>query len=65
MSKPVVKYHKDSLVFNGIGQRAGLSVPRGAHPKLPNAQILNTSAVQEYDVDSGRLETLNTVYIPE
>lgn len=66
MNKPTVKYKQGSLVFNGLNKSAILFPIN--HPDTENVSNQNpvwTSWVRAYDEASGRLETLNTIYIPE
>lgn len=63
MDKPVVRY---SHLFHvpEIGGRAAL-VPID-HPRTHlNGQCAYTSCVDFYDEATGRLETINTTYLPE
>lgn len=58
--KPIVHYIAGSLVFIGLDCVAWLHAVD--HPRLGNCEDTRTSRVVSYDADTGRLETLNTVY---
>lgn len=66
MSKPTVHYQ--TLLFVKVGSFA-LLYPVD-HPnhlpehKVSNNQEVTTSKVLSYDDQTGRIETLNTIYVP-
>jgi len=59
--KPTVRYEK--LYAAVVGHRGSL-IPVD-HPRGHlNGDWVNTSRVLSYDEETGRIETLNTVYVP-
>lgn len=60
--KPLVEYIGKAHI---VGGRAWLVIANDGHPNLPRGSEVTTSAVLDWDADSGRIETKNTVYIPE
>lgn len=65
--KKVVRYIEDSLhLFGGVGYPAALKPinhPDSEH--VSNTTYVLTSLVVAYDSESGQVETLNTMYVPE
>lgn len=63
MTKPIVRY-VELVEEPEIGGQAVL-VPAD-HPRSElNWKDVWTSRVESYDQDTGRIETLNTIYLPE
>ena len=66
MAKPTVKYKPGSLVFNGLNKSAILfPINHPDSENVSNTSPVWTSLVVGHDASSGRLETENTIYIPE
>ena len=65
MNKPTVRYKKDSLIFIRLDVEAFLHPVDHYSPDVSNTQLVRTSQVRAYDKETGRLETQNTIYIPE
>jgi len=65
MEKPTVRYHKNSLVFMGLNNSAYLLPIDHPSERVSNTCAVQTSNVISFDEATGRLETQNTVYIPE
>jgi hypothetical protein len=59
IEKPVVRYRGRAVPFMGSAYLQAVG-----HPRLGNTNV-TTSQVQSWDEETGRIETLNTVYLPE
>ncbi len=63
--KTVVHYLKDSLQPVRIGSPAFLRPIDHTSPYVSNQGIARTSNVVAHDPITGRVETLNSIYLPE
>jgi hypothetical protein len=63
LSKPRVKY--SSLVYAEVGHCALLRPIDHPSYFVSNEKVARTSKVLSYNRDTGRIETENTVYIPQ
>jgi len=63
MEKPTVHYVRDSLqwAYNGVM----LKPIDHTSPLVSNTRMARTSPVIAWDKETGRIETKNTIYIPE
>jgi hypothetical protein len=60
IDKPVVRYRGKALPFMGSAFLKAVD-----HPRFAEGTEVTTSSVQSWDEETGRIETLNTVYLPE
>lgn len=60
-TKPTVKYDVMAITRIEVGKRADVY---GIDHPLLGSQWINTSAVLNYDKETGVFETWNTIYVP-